>query len=465
MPGFVVFDTHNAILKSDMPNVSLRFDDANMYSAAVGKNGVSQREWSAMLPRLRAAKKAVQKMARQKTQGFMDLPFDRKANAECVKLASKLQRKFTDMVVLGIGGSDLGARAIYRALVEGRRKTNGRTLNLHFAGSSTDPDELTDLLSRLNLKKTCINVISKSGDTLETMTSFLFFRDRLMRIVGKRMNEHIIATTDPVSGSLHSLAKKESYAMLPIPRNVGGRFSVLSSVGLFPSAASGVDTASLLAGARTAVEAFHEHTPNECMGARYAGVHVIGMERRGQGIHVTMPYSKRLQSFAFWVRQLIAESLGKKMDRNGRVINIGPTPVAATGPEDQHSQLQLYTEGPADKLVTFIEIESFDRDIQTPDAHELGGALERFGKKSFSDLVHLERNATAESLRLIKRPNATLYIQKLDARSIGELFMFWEQGTALMGELLNIDAFNQPGVELSKSLMRKDLNASDSCCT
>lgn len=252
--------------------------------------------------------------------------------------------------------------------------------------------------------------------------------------------------------------------MLPIPGNVGGRFSVLSSVGLFPSAAAGVNTAGLLAGGRSAVDAFQEHAPNECMAARYAGIHIIGMERRGQNVHVTMPYSRRLQSFAFWVRQLIAESLGKKMDRHGRVVNSGPTPVAAIGPEDQHSQLQLYSEGPADKLITFIEIDFFDQDIQTPNAEELGDALGRFGRRSFTNLAHLERSATAESLRENKRPNATLFVPKLDERSLGELFQFWEHATALMGELSDVDAFNQPGVELSKRLMRKELAGSGSCC-
>ncbi|HWQ99780.1 MAG TPA: glucose-6-phosphate isomerase [Candidatus Methylomirabilis sp.] len=438
-----------------MTRLSLRYDDTNMRSAAVGKTGVSPREWSAMLPRLRAARNAVQKLARMKEQGFMDLPFERKTNAVCTKLAKQLSRSFTDLVVLGIGGSDLGARALQQALAPVDEHKKG-TMRLHFAGSSTDPDELSRLLKRLNMKKTCVNVISKSGDTLETMAAFLVFRDRILKSVGPgRMPSHIVATTDEESGSLNELARKERYELLPVPMNVGGRFSVLSSVGLFPAAAIGIDTTLLLQGAKSFVEGFHECTPNECMSTRYAGLHVIGMERRDQRIHVTMPYATRLAWFAHWVRQLVAESLGKQTSRKGKTIHAGPTPVNAVGPEDQHSQMQLYNEGPFDKLITFIEVKRFNGDIRTPAAGTMGNAIARFGSRSFQDLIHLERRATAESLCRNMRPNATLTMDRIDARAMGELIMFWEIAVALMGELTDVNAYNQPGVELSKRIMRE----------
>ena len=440
-----------------MSKLSLRYDHSNMRSAAVGKTSASPREWRAMLPRLKAAKKAVLTQAERGEQGFLSLPYERSTNTDCVAVAKKLSRSFTDLVVLGIGGSDLGARTLHQALVDDTRSKK-HALRLHFAGSSTDPDELSRLLRQLDMKKTCVNVISKSGDTLETMAAFLVFRDRLIKSVGKtRMPSHVVATTDAESGSLLALAKREHYAVLPIPVNVGGRFSVLSTVGLFPATASGIDTSALLDGARRYVDAFRASAPAKSASCRYAGLHVLGMEQRKQTIHVTMPYAARLGAFARWVRQLVAESLGKKTSRHGKTLFAGPTPVKAVGPEDQHSQMQLYNEGPFDKLVTFIEVETFDEDMTSPVSDGLGDTLARFSNRSFQDLIHLERRAIAESLRQNQRPNGTLTLERIDPRAMGELFMFWEISVALMGELLDVNAYDQPGVELSKQIMRAGL--------
>lgn len=441
-----------------MVKPSLRYNDANMRSTAAGPRGASRRKWTAMARRLRAAKQAVLDLMRTKEQGFLDLPFDRKANEACISLARRLSKTCTDLVVLGIGGSDLGARALHQALVRDPDKTRKGSMRLHFAGSSTDPDELAALLKRLDLKRTCVNVISKSGDTLETMAAFLVLRDRLMKTVGpKRMPGHIVATTDAEEGSLAALARKDRYETLTIPGNVGGRFSVLSTVGLFPAAAANVDTSALLDGARAYVESFRALPAGISPSGRYAGLHVIGLERRKQTIHVAMPYTVRLTGFARWVRQLEAESLGKGRTRAGKAARLAPTPVAAVGPEDQHSQLQLYAEGPADKLVTFIEVRDFEHAVRTPAALGAGETLECFGNRSFSDLIHLERRATAESLRQNGRPNGTITVESLDARAMGELFMFWEIAVALMGELMDVNAYDQPGVELSKQIMRQAL--------
>lgn len=440
-----------------MPSPGFRYDDVNMWSKGVGSLGVTPAEWKQMLVRLRAAKKAVQTLARRKDQGFLDLPFDRKAERDAAALAKKLSRSFTDMVVLGIGGSDLGARALQQALVNPQKQKRG-TMRVHFAGASTDPDALVRLLETLDLKKTCVNIVSKSGDTLEPMSAFLVLRDRLLKTVGaKRLSKHIIATTDPFGGSLRALAEAEGYATLPVPGNVGGRFSVLSPVGLFPAAAMGIDTAELLNGARAAVEAFHENAASECPACRFAGLHALGAEKRKQRIQVTVAYSAFMSEFGRWIRQLVAESLGKKKNRKGKAIHAGITPIACVGPEDQHSQLQLWSQGPTDKIVSFMEIATFHASLITPDAQDLGQAIQRFGNRSFAELIHAERKATAEALRQDGRPNGTLVLERLDERVLGELIVFFELSVALMGELFDINAYDQPGVELSKKIMREQL--------
>jgi glucose-6-phosphate isomerase len=394
-----------------------------------------------MQKRLTAAKRAVQKLARTKEQGFLNLPFDRKSQAASVALAKKLKRSFTDLVVLGIGGSDLGARALHQALGDTAKKG----MRVHFAGATTDPNDLATLLKKLNLKKTAINIVSKSGDTVEPMSVFSVLRERIEKAVGeKKAAQQIIATTDPSGGSLRSLARKRGYSILPVPQNVGGRYSVLSPVGLFPAAAIGIDTEALLSGARAGVDAFQDSSASQCVYCRFAGLHVLGAEQHAQRIQVTMSYSSQLPEFGRWVRQLIAESLGKKKSRTGRMIHAGLTPIACVGPEDQHSQLQLWSEGPMDKLITFIEIAKFSADFNGSHG-------------SFADLIHIERAATAEALRQDGRANGTLVLEKLDARAMGELIIFFEAATALMGELFDINAYDQGGVERMKRIMREQL--------
>lgn len=428
---------------------TLRYDDTNMWSRAVGKGGATAVEWKRMLPRMKAARAAVQKISRTKEQGFLDLPFDRSAHTESVAMAKRVSKRFTDMVVLGIGGSDLGGRMLKETL-EGDTRRKG--MRVRFAGATTDPEALARLLAGLDYKKTCVNIVSKSGGTVEPMTSFYFLRERLKKAVGaKQMPGHVIATTDASGGRLRALAESEGYATLDVPRNVGGRYSVLSSVGLFPAAAMGVDTNALLSGARAAVGAFNERSAGESSVCRYAGLHVLGAETRKQKIPVTMPYSARMGEFGRWVRQLVAESLGKRVNRRAKIVHAGVTPFDAVGPEDQHSQLQLWSEGPADKLITFIEVNRFREDVVAP-RHAGGGSMTK--------LIHLERQTTAEALRRVGRPNGTLFVDRLDARAVGELILFFQLATALMGELLDVNAYDQPGVELMKKLLRKSLEGS-----
>ncbi len=428
----------------------LQYDDANMRRDQVGKTGVSTAEWTRIVPQLRAAKQAILQLDRTKTQGFLSLPKDAETVKNCEARAAQTRKRFSDLIVLGIGGSDLGARAIHHALSHVRKG-----MCVHFAGSSTDPGQLLRILNEVNLKKTCVNVVSKSGGTLEPMSAFLILRDRLKTQIGKRFAEHVIATTDPLDGVLRQIAIQEGYATLPIPKNVGGRFSVLSACGLFPAAAMGVDIASLLRGGREIADAFRGESSSVNAPSRYAGLHVIASRKRGQRIQVVMPYSASLGEFAKWVRQLVAESLGKKQTRSGRSVFEGVTPIAAVGPEDQHSQLQLYAEGPFDKTVTAIGVASTGRDMMVPRAAGLPDAVNRFSGHSLSSLLTIEREATMESLRRVHRPNGTIQIQSLDERSLGGLFQFYEIAVAMMGELLDVNAYDQPGVELSKRIMKE----------
>jgi glucose-6-phosphate isomerase len=357
-------------------------------------------------------------------------------------------QKFDLLIVIGIGGSDLAARTILQSL-----RDEGKGMPVKFL-SAPDPEAIAPLLEEPDLlSRSAINVVSKSGRTLETLAIFLTLREALIKAVGREAHrKHIFVTTDPSDGPLHRLALDEGYALLPHPLNVGGRFSALSVVGLFPAACAGIDPKRLLQGAAE-FETDRRAAGTESLSATFAALHHVAMTKRDQHVHVLMPYATRLSSFAHWYRQLWAESLGKKKGSR----NVGPTPVASVGPVDQHSQLQLYMEGPADKLITFIEVGTFRSELVVPKLSGVPDELMHVGGLSFTDIMHAERAGTANALARQRRPNGTICLQDISPESLGALLQFFMTATAYMGELMGVDAFDQPGVEASKNETRSIL--------
>lgn len=391
-----------------------------------------------------SAKKKVIQDHTSGTQGWLACPDDAKLVARITKLKQE-KRVYDTLLVIGIGGSDLGARAAWHAL-----KHEATGMDLVFLGGNTDPDEIEWTLHGLNFKKTLVNVISKSGDTIEPMTTFMLVRERLIGAVGKKAHaKHVVATTDETSGSLRELAKREGYATLPVPMNIGGRFSVLTAVGLFPLACAGIDINAMLRGAKDVRDAFIKQSTGQNDVCRYAMLHA---QTRSNGLstHVLMPYSERLRIFGTWYRQIVAESLGK----DGK----GPTPIAALGVTDQHSQLQLYMEGPKDKIVTFVNIEQFGSKLHVPRSVSMIPSLSYLANTSFSSIIHAEMQGTARALLQAGRPNGTISITRVSSGSLGALFMFFEITTALQGHAIGVNPYDQPGVEQSKHMTRSLLD-------
>lgn len=381
--------------------------------------------------------------------GWVGLPEDA-GHLEAVReAAGRLPGGITDLVVLGIGGSSLGALAVIRALQHPQRalQKDGHGLRVHFV-DNVDGAETAGLLDVLDPRTTALNVISKSGTTAETMAAYLVFRDWLERALGEGYARHVTATTDPEDGILLRAARARGYGLLSVPPSVGGRFSVLSAVGLFPIHSAGGDAAALLRGAREVNAALDvEFADNPLLKSTLLQYLYL---RRGRNISVLMPYGSRLRFIGDWFVQLWAESLGKARDRRGSLVNTGSTPLRAVGATDQHSQVQLFNEGPDDKLITFITTGSTERDLTIPAARPGLPELDYLSGRTFSELLAAEQAATAHALMQHGKPNLTLELPAGDAAGIGMLLQFLMWQTALMGELLGIDAFDQPGVELGK---------------
>ncbi len=428
-------------------------------------NGVSENDLRNLSPKMQQAFSAVIQQVAGGKLGYTALPANTQYRSQVKALAEQHRQNITDLVVLGIGGSALGNIALQQALkpstyniLSDARRGGPRLLVL----DNVDPALVGDVLDLVGrrLKTTLVNVISKSGETAETASQFMIFRQLLQKRLGDDFAKHIVATTDMNKGTLHDIAKADGYAMLSVPDDVGGRFSVLTPVGLFSAAMCGIDIDELLDGAA----AMKKRTENEdwrsnpaCM---LAAVKYLAMTAKHKPMHVMMPYSNRLYGMADWYRQLWAESLGKKDSRGGQEVFVGPTPIKALGTTDQHSQVQLYREGPNDKLVVFLEVAEPPREVRVPDAFADVPGLAYLRRSKLSKLLNAEKAATEYALAVSARPSVTIRFDRISPHSVGEFIYLYEFVTSIMGELLDINAYDQPAVELGKkatfALMGRD---------
>lgn len=439
--------------------MTLQFDDRYMFRDALdGVHGLDPALRGTMAARFADVRSTVDRLTAGGDYGFVKLgdqpALERRLTEWCATLAGR----FDHLLVLGIGGSALGTKALQSALkgpawneLTTAKRGGEPTLTVL---ENVDPVTVQQTLSRLDPRRTLVNVISKSGGTAETLAQYLIVRRWLEGAVGDARPQLVI-TTDPEQGALRAIARAEEITAFDVPPDVGGRYSVLTAVGLVPAALLGMDVARLLAGARAAAKAAsaRELTANDA--ARYAAWQWQAQASRAANVQVVMPYSDRLREFAEWYRQLWAESLGKKHDRSGNEVFRGPTPVGAVGTTDQHSQVQLFIEGPFDKTITFIRVRDTVDQLPIPGRDHLAPELAYLPGKTLGGLLDVELVATREALRSQGRMSMTLEIDTVDAYHLGELMMFFELAAGYAGVWYDVDPFDQPGVELGKVLTFK----------
>ena len=435
----------------------IRLDYNNMLAHTIGDAGIPETDLSAARERFRSIHADVRSRRAAGELGFLQLPTERETVEEITRFADGVGQAFDNIVVLGIGGSALGASALLQALRAPRWNELDDEAREYFPRlyilDNVDPTTIGPILSRLDPRRTLYNVISKSGATAETMAQYLIIRDRLEKeLDADAYRGHLIFTTDPQNGVLRRIADAEQIATLPVPPNVGGRFSVLSAVGLLPAALTGIDVAALLAGAADMIERCATDDLSANPAGLFAALQYIAQTGRGAPIHVMMPYSDRLAGVSDWFCQLWAESLGKRADRAGNTVHRGPTPVRALGATDQHSQVQLYMEGPYDKTVTFLAVRDFGADVAIPELYADVDDLSYLGGASLGSLLTAERKATASALTRNGRMNMTIELPRVDAHAVGQLLMMLQIATVYGGGFYDVNPLDQPGVELGKQL-------------
>ena len=434
--------------------MKIRMDYNNMMSSVLGKEGFSDKDIADMSDDLTKAFNAVEQGKGKGMMGWADLPYNQDEIVEDIlETAKDIRKNYEYFVVLGIGGSALGPIAAFQAICHlhyndlPKRKRKGPKF---YVEDNVDPERMQALLDVIDVEKTMFNVITKSGSTSETMTQYLIINDILRAKLGDKAKEHIIATTSKSAGNLIKIAVKENYKTFYIPDGVGGRFSELCPVGLLPAAVVGIDIKAMLAGAKYMMEQCDSDSAKRNPALMAAALQHLAMQN-GKNIGVMMPYADGLKFIADWYAQLWAESLGKNKTLDGKDCNVGQTPVKSLGVTDQHSQVQLYAEGPFDKVITFIGVDEYRADVTIPNGCEEYPNVNFLCGHSMNELIQAERVATEYAVTKAGKLNYTIMLPVLNEFTLGQLLMYFMLQTAYAGALLNIDTFNQPGVEEGKN--------------
>jgi len=436
--------TEKISAKNSQEEKMLEIDFRFINSKLIGKNGFNQKELAEIKQR---AKKAFEEVKKQKAKlGFIQVIYNRSLLKACLELKENYSGRFKNLVVLGIGGSALGTRALAKALKPEAFFPGSFSPKL-FVLDNIDPDWLEKIFQITFSEPSLFFAISKSGTTAETSAQLLYVVKKLRARYKKDWKKWLIIITDPQKGTFREFARRQGLVSLEIPPEVGGRFSVLSPVGLAPAVLLEIDIKKLLKGAQNADQIIFSQ--NSSLAYFLAGIFWKYAQRGFKNL-VLMPYSSLLADFSEWFAQLWAESLGKRYSLLGKEVRSGSTPIRALGATDQHSQLQLYLEGPQDKLIVFLRIENFSKKLKIPRAESGLEALKWLSGHSFAELINTEQTATSVSLAKNQVPNLTITVPKLDAYHLGGLFYFFELVTVVAGRLFQVNPFDQPGVELGK---------------
>lgn len=429
----------------------MKIDFNNMLAKNVGAHGLTGEQVQKMAEKIPMVHRSMNE--KKAAMAWRALPYNQKEIVEDMKAeAKRINADFENFVVLGIGGSALGSKALFTGTKHlkyneiSRDKRGGARF---YVVDNVDPDGINALLDVIDVKKTCFHVITKSGNTVETMSQFMIVLAKLQEELGGNYKDNIVITTDKENGIMKKISNQYGFKTYTVPDGVGGRFSVLCPVGLLSAAVLNIDIDGLLGGAAAMDEACSKENLWENPAYMYALLYCAAM-KNGVNISVMMPYADGLLNMAEWYAQLWAESLGKHYGNDGGEVYTGQTPVRALGVTDQHSQVQLYTEGPFDKIIAFVDVENFNTQLTIPTAPiDVMDATYLQGQ-TVNKLIASEMRATEYAVTKSGKMNMRITLSKMDAHEIGAMFFLLEMATAAAGEFLEINAFDQPGVEEGK---------------
>lgn len=425
--------------------MTVRLDVNGMMADVIGSGGVTRGEIDALSARLSEVTHALRGRRRAGDMRSLDLPYQKELLAQSKQLAAEVRPECDTLIVLGSGGSALGPRALVDALGSGSPRV--------LVVDTIDPWSFGGMLDGLDLERTTFNVISKSGDTAETMAQFLIVRDLLLRRLGAvDYGRRIVITTGLEAGSLRQIVHDEGFRALPMPEDVGGRFGALGPAGLFPAAVGGVRVDDVVAGAIWADTRCQY--PDVWRNPAYllATLLFVLATQHGRNVCVFMPYCERLRALGAWFVQLWAETLGKAHTIEGTAVRVGQTPLVAVGATDEHAVLQLFLEGPRDKAVVMIRVEDHGREVSAPGGYADLDGIGYLGGAGLGQLLNASQRATEIALGVHGCPVAVLTVPQLNAFTMGQLFYAFELAAVFAAGLYRVDPLTQPGLEYGERL-------------
>lgn len=429
--------------------VPYRHDIKNCFADRIGDRGLEGEPFAAMLEKTGGALHEIRRAYQDNSLPMLHLP-EASEDIEALKpIAERFRHDFVNIIVLGTGGSSLGGQTLCSLADIGFGPRDGSP-HIHFL-DNIDPNTFDTMFKQIGASRTGFIVISKSGGTAETIAQFNVCLDAVINSVGEAaVPNHFLMITEPGDNPLRRISKARGLLTLDHDPGVGGRFSVLSNVGLLPAMIAGLDPMAVRAGADEVLQtALAAELPGDCEAAVGAAINIGLFRDKGATSTVLMPYVDRLSNFGFWFQQLWAESLGKD--------GTGTTAIAALGARDQHSQLQLYLDGPGDKMFTLLTLDVADKG--RPISHGTSGdmSLLYLEGRTMGDLMAAEQDATAATLAEKGCPTRIVKLKELNEKTLGALLMHFMLETVIAAHLLDVNAFDQPAVEAGKVLARRYL--------
>jgi glucose-6-phosphate isomerase len=433
---------------------SLTLDYTNCLSEAIGAtHGLTKSEVDTLVAKFPKHHENVDELRSTAECAFFDLPYQ--DQGELKALLKKHQGKWDNLVVVATGGSSLGPKSLLTALghtmhnhLEAKERKNAPRV---FFANNPDPRALSELVEPLDLKRTLFQITSKSGATVETMAMWLWLAELLKKKAGKgALSNQVVFTTDRDKSPLSEIAKQEKIDTLHVPTNLAGRYGVLGNTGLFAAGMCNIDISALLAGAADMDKRCRHGDAFRNPAYMHALVHYLLTRKRRKTIHVMFSFSNRVQGVGEWYSHLCAVSQGKMLNRKGKAVHVGPSPVASLGTAEQHGQMQLFCEGPFDKVVTFVTVKDHGAKIIAPASYPKLEAVTHLQNADFSTIMDYGYWGTEQHITASGRPNMTIQLDVVDEANIGGLYYLLQLSTVMSAELYGIDPFDQPGVEHCK---------------
>jgi glucose-6-phosphate isomerase len=433
--------------------MSLTLDYTHCLSEAIGAtHGLTKSEVDTLVAKFPKHHENIEELRTAGESGFFELPYQDIADLKA--LIKKHQGKWENLVVVAIGGAVMGLRSLLGSLAHAQYNhldAKGRRNGPRIFVLSPDPVVATQLLDSLDAKKTLVHVISRSGLTVEVQLMTSLVLEWLRKKSGKTAPAaQMVISTDPAKSPLMEVAKAEKCDVLPMAANLAGRFAVLGSPCLFGAALAGIDIDAIRAGGAEMDKRCRHGDPNRNPAYMHSLIHYLLTRKRRKTMHATFAFSERLRGPVDWYGHLLSVSLGKMLNRKGKAVHVGPSPVNAVGSFDIHGQQQLFSEGPFDKVVTFLTVKDHGPKVAAAPLSTKVETLSFVKDADFAGVLDKSFVTAENHVVAAGRPAMTILLDRIDEATIGGLHFMLELSTAMSAELYGIDPFDQPGVDHGK---------------